>query len=84
MERLADFFMGLIADGESAGFRSAAGGGYGDPLRRDPARVAEDVNRKWLSPAAARDAYKVALRLKPNGIDYEADEDGTRALRAVE
>jgi N-methylhydantoinase B len=39
-----------------------AGGGYGDPLLREPQRVAEDVARHAVSPRAARDIYGVVLR----------------------
>lgn len=37
------------------------GGGYGDPLLREPAKVADDVARLRVSPAAARDLYGVEL-----------------------
>jgi len=54
------------------------GGGYGDPLARDPQRVAEDVNdHRAVSLAAARDIYGVVL--KPNGT---VDDPATQALRA--
>ena len=54
-----------------------AGGGYGDPLRREPARVADDVAREAVSPHAARSIYGVALR-----SDGTVDLDGTEALRS--
>ena len=38
-----------------------AGGGYGDPLLREPERVAEDVARRAVSATAARDIYGVVL-----------------------
>jgi N-methylhydantoinase B len=38
-----------------------AGGGYGDPLLREPERVAQDVARRAVSVAAARDIYGVVL-----------------------
>ncbi|HTW51493.1 MAG TPA: hydantoinase B/oxoprolinase family protein [Stellaceae bacterium] len=38
-----------------------AGGGYGNPLRRDPALVRDDVADGIISAAAARDQYGVAL-----------------------
>jgi N-methylhydantoinase B len=81
VERLTDFFSGSIADGEAVGYRSAAGGGYGDPRRRDPARVVEDINRKWLSIAAASEMFGVAVRLMENGVDYEVDLAATQSLR---
>lgn len=51
------------------------GGGYGDPLLREPARVAIDVERGAVSPAAARDIYGVVL------ADGAADEEATAAQR---
>jgi N-methylhydantoinase B len=38
-----------------------AGGGYGDPLLREPERVAEDVARRAVSSRAAREIYGVEL-----------------------
>ncbi|MEK9753936.1 MAG: hydantoinase B/oxoprolinase family protein, partial [Rhodospirillaceae bacterium] len=40
---------------------TAGGGGYGDPLDRDPAAVARDVAYGYVSPAEARLAYGVVL-----------------------
>jgi N-methylhydantoinase B len=53
------------------------GGGYGDPIARDPAQVAADVRLGVVSPGCAGDVYGVALA--PGG---EADTSATRALRA--
>jgi len=41
--------------------RSAGGGGYGDPLDRDPERVAQDVHEGYVSATAAQQLYGVAL-----------------------
>jgi N-methylhydantoinase B len=38
-----------------------SGGGYGDPLRRDPAAVARDVAHGLVSPPMAHDVYGVVL-----------------------
>jgi N-methylhydantoinase B len=40
---------------------SAGGGGYGDPLLRDPERVRADVDYGLVSPERARDGYGVVL-----------------------
>ncbi|MBL8672854.1 MAG: hydantoinase B/oxoprolinase family protein, partial [Alphaproteobacteria bacterium] len=56
--------------------RSSGGGGYGDPLARDPALVAADVARGTVSRARARDGYGVALNR-----DGSVDEGKTRTLR---
>lgn len=83
VERLPDFHQETFRPGESALFRSCAGGGYGDPRRRDPERVALDVNRKWLSPAAAQSVFGVAVTQAANGIDYVVDRVATAVLRAA-
>jgi N-methylhydantoinase B len=57
--------------------QSAGGGGYGDPLARDPERVRQDVAAGHVSAARARDGYGVVL--SPDG---RVDEDRTRARRA--
>jgi N-methylhydantoinase B len=56
---------------------AAAWGGYGDPAKRDPQRVAKDVREGWISMGRARDVYRTALT--PAG---EVDPAGTAALRA--
>lgn len=40
---------------------SSGGGGYGDPIRRDPSRVAQDLREGKVSFAVARDSYGVAV-----------------------
>jgi N-methylhydantoinase B len=52
------------------------GGGLGDPLRRDPLRVAEDAQLGLISVEAALADYGVVLR-----EDGSVDEDATRARR---
>ena len=55
---------------------SAGGGGYGDPLARDPALVLADVLDEKVSLAAARELYGVVVEEK------SIDEAATRRLRA--
>ena len=43
-----------IAPGDVVRSRAAGGGGYGDPLRRDPERVASDVLDGYVSPGRPR------------------------------
>lgn len=40
---------------------TGGGGGYGDPLKRDPIRVAADVHNGYISVRAATDMYGVVL-----------------------
>ncbi len=57
---------------------SGGGGGYGDPLERDPAAVERDVRLGYVSPAMARDVHGVAL-----AADGAVDQQATRQLRAA-
>lgn len=50
-----------VRTGERIIMQSAGGGGYGDPLDRDPQRVAADVAVGYVSAKAALSAYGVAL-----------------------
>lgn len=57
----------------------SSGGGYGDPLDRDPAAVVHDVLQGLVSPDAARDIYGVILR--GDGLDAEQTETARTRLR---
>jgi N-methylhydantoinase B len=56
--------------------RTGGGGGWGEPLERDPERVRWDVLEEFVSKEAARDLYGVVLK-----DDLSIDEVATRALR---
>ena len=45
--------------GQTLTITEAGGGGWGDPRHRDPARVHEDVQRGFVTPAAALRDYGV-------------------------
>jgi N-methylhydantoinase B len=55
----------------------AGGGGWGDPLERDPERVLLDVRNEVVSPFQAREAYGVVLDLER----WRVDEAATRLQR---
>ena len=57
--------------------RTGGGGGWGDPLERSPALVAEDVTEGFISPQAARQLYGVVLR-----ADGRPDESATQRVRS--
>jgi len=69
-----------VGDGSIVVVRSAGGGGYGDPLLRGPAEVAEDVREGYVSRQAAHDLYGVALDAR-GAIDPVATETLRRRLR---
>jgi N-methylhydantoinase B len=56
------------------------GGGYGDPLRREPEKVVADLASFRVSAKAASDIYGVVIT--PNGaVDAVATETRRRQLR---
>ncbi len=71
-----------IVAGERVLSRTGGGGGYGNPMTRDPHTVYEDVIEGWVSPERARDVYGVVLSgTEPDrlGLDVAA----TEAFRAA-
>jgi N-methylhydantoinase B len=56
--------------------RTGGGGGWGDPLDRDPEAVRHDVVEEFISPQSARDTYGVIL-----GADGMVDEAATTRQR---
>jgi N-methylhydantoinase B len=61
---------------------TAGGGGFGDPLERDPALVLEDVADDYVSiERAAKDYGVVVIARDPEICDYVVDGRGTEVLR---
>jgi len=72
-----------IPAGSSFSRPSAGGGGYGDPLEREPARVVDDVADGYVSVERAALDYGVVVReVDAELAQYEADLEATRQLRA--
>ncbi|ANY10291.1 hydantoin utilization protein B [Pseudonocardia sp. HH130630-07] len=67
------------AAGDTLEIRMPSGGGYGDPLRRDPAAVREDVLDDYLSVGDALAHYGVVL----DPATRELDAAGTARTRAA-
>jgi N-methylhydantoinase B len=51
---------------------SAGGGGWGDPIERDPEAVRRDVLDELVSRQAARSVYDVVLSADLAAVDYDA------------
>jgi N-methylhydantoinase B len=69
-----------VTAGEVIRIETTGGGGWGDPLDRDPRAVATDVLHGKVSRAAAENDYGVILT---GGEDDPAvDDDATEALRS--
>ncbi|QIB36427.1 hydantoinase B/oxoprolinase family protein [Ancylobacter pratisalsi] len=55
-------------------YYSPCGGGFGNPLERDPQKVLEDVLDGFCSPENARDVYGVVLDLEAETLDLAQTE----------
>jgi N-methylhydantoinase B len=69
----------ILPAGERLLFRMGGGGGWGDPLDRDPSRVLNDVLGGYVSIESAERDYGVTIC--KNDEAYGVDEKATRALR---
>jgi N-methylhydantoinase B len=63
--------------------QSPTGGGYGDPLDRDPELVRWDAREGLISPERARDVYGVILNTQPElyTVDFKATEKLRRRMK---
>lgn len=72
-----------LASGDRFSRPTAGGGGYGDPLERDPGLVREDVADGYVSIERARRDYGVVLHVvDPDLAEYAVDSDATERERA--
>lgn len=81
-ERLPNVVQVTLKRGQALRGRDSAGGGYGDPLARDPARVLHDVLEGWESREKARDVYGVVFTGAIEDETLAVDTAATEALRA--
>ncbi|MBI1996837.1 MAG: hydantoinase B/oxoprolinase family protein [Deltaproteobacteria bacterium] len=79
-----------LGNGEVVHVNLPGGGGYGDPIRRDPEKVRWDVIEGYITPAAAEKNYGVAIRYigKPDELvklpgDWHIDLARTAVLRGI-
>ncbi|UCF91570.1 MAG: hydantoinase B/oxoprolinase family protein [Desulfobacterales bacterium] len=69
----------LCQSGDVLAFYSAGGGGYGDPLERDPQAVEQDVFNGYVSIEGARVDYGVII----DPVTAKADLNETAKIRAL-
>jgi len=75
-------FSGMRTEvGDVVSYFSPSGGGYGDPLERDPNKVLDDVLDGFITPDHARDDYGVLLSEVDDGYGWALDLKGTEQLR---
>jgi N-methylhydantoinase B len=76
-------FSGLRTEvGDIITYYSPVGGGYGDPLERDPEKVLDDVLDGFITPQHAREDYGVVLIEADNGYGWALDAGASASLRA--
>jgi N-methylhydantoinase B len=73
--RLAKIDQLTVGAGDTVTFMLPGASGYGDPFRRPPAKVLEDVILGFVSPAAAKSDYGVVI------VDGNVDAAATRRRR---
>ena len=69
--------------GDRLVYRFGGGGGWGDPLERDPEAVLDDVWDEYVSIGAARDEYGVVITGSVEDMDLALDRDATDQLRTA-
>lgn len=77
--RLPNSFDVVLDDGEKLISHASGGGGYGDPLDRDPDLVARDAQEGWISLDRAEKVFGVVLHRQ--GLACTADRAATDRLR---
>jgi N-methylhydantoinase B len=66
-----------LKPGDTVTVDAPGGGGYGNPLERDPELVAGDVREGYVSIESAKKDYGVAI----DPVTFAIDEKETRKLR---
>jgi N-methylhydantoinase B len=70
-----------LAPGERITGRISGGGGYGDPLERDPDSVRADVAAGIVSPERAREQYGVIVDVDDADGTVSLDREATESCR---
>lgn len=79
-EHLGNNDLVTLSPGDIIRLEGNGGGGYGDPMRRDPALVENDVRRNCVSLQAARDIYGVVVTDGKVDVQETAKLRGTKQL----
>lgn len=70
-----------LQPGDTFRLETPGGGGYGNPLERDPALVVDDVATGYVTEQSARDDYGVVVR-REGGV-VVLDAEATESLRSA-
>jgi len=73
-----------LKKGDKIFYGSSGGGGFGDPLEREPELVLDDVIDEWLTIEAAEEYYGVVIEeIDAEAADYRINEEKTKVARDV-
>ncbi len=72
----------LLEAGDQLVYDFGGGGGWGDPLQRDPERVLNDVWDEYVSVDGARRDYGVVITGTLEGMDLAVDDEATSTVRS--
>jgi acetone carboxylase, alpha subunit len=70
-----------LSEGDLFAHSYNGGGGYGDPLERNPNAIARDVGNGHVTPAAARAVYGVVV-IQDESQTWSVDESATQRRRS--
>jgi N-methylhydantoinase B/oxoprolinase/acetone carboxylase alpha subunit len=71
-----------LKEGDVFRLDTPGGGGFGDPLARDPAKVLADVTQGFISVEAAARDYGVVLDKSGRAVDQTATAQRRSAMKA--
>jgi N-methylhydantoinase B len=71
-----------VEEGDVVTIITPGGGGWGDPLTRDPQKVLRDVKEEFISIEKAKEFYGVIIE-KKDPFTYEIDIEKTNQLRKI-
>jgi N-methylhydantoinase B len=70
----------VVRRGDRVHIRPAAGGGYGNPIKREPERVLDDVRDGYVSRQAAAELYGVVIDPDSRKVDVAATAQRRKAM----
>jgi N-methylhydantoinase B len=74
----------ICESGDVIQFQSAGGGGYGDPLERDPLAVEQDVLNEYVSIEKALNDYGVVIDPKTLKADLKETKEIREQRKRIE
>jgi hypothetical protein len=70
-----------VPEGSLIGYSYGCGGGYGDPLDRDPLRVVQDVKDEATTVETASKVYGVVIDPETLALDLQKTEERRKEIR---